>query len=267
MPTPSDVKQHIQSRYSEIATLPAANSCCGPVSSCCGTTYTIMSDDYTQVSGYVPDADLGLGCGLPTEHAGIEPGMTVLDLGSGAGNDVFVAASIVGSEGHVIGVDMTPAMHERATWNKEKLGLTQVEFRLGEIENLPVDPDSIDVVISNCVLNLVPDKRRAFSEIARVLRPGGHFCVSDIVVEGDMPPALRQEAELWAGCVAGAERKEDYLALLAEAGFSRITVAKEKEIVIPDSTLQALVTSVPEEERSMRGARLLSVTVTGWKDA
>ncbi len=268
MSSPKDLKTHIQSRYTDIAVLPnSTESCCGPSSSCCGTTYTIMSDDYSAVPGYVPEADLNLGCGLPTAHAGIEAGMTVLDLGSGAGNDVFIAASLVGPTGRVIGVDMTPAMLERANANKEKLGLTHVDFRLGEIESLPVDQADVDVVISNCVLNLVPDKSRAFAEIYRVLRPGGHFCVSDIVVEGEMPASLRQVAELWAGCVAGAERREDYLALITDTGFTQVTVATQKEIVIPESTLQALVSALPEEERHLGGARLLSITVTGVKPA
>ena len=240
------------------------SSCCGPQSTCCGTTYTIMSDDYTGLKGYVPEADLGLGCGLPTEHAGIDTGMTVLDLGSGAGNDAFIAATLTGPEGSVIGVDMTQEMIERANVNKGKLGAKNVDFRLGEIENMPVDTASVDVVISNCVLNLVPGKARAFAEIARVLKPGGHFCVSDIVLEGEIPASLQQIAELYAGCVSGAIQKPDYLGLINEAGFEQVQVVKEKVIDIPEATLQALTAKLPESERTMNGARLLSVTVKGW---
>jgi SAM-dependent methyltransferase len=262
---PEDLKLVVKDRYAEIATtMDSASSCCGPQSTCCGSTYTVMSDDYKGIEGYAPDADLGLGCGLPTEHAGIDTGMTVLDLGSGAGNDAFIAATLTGPEGSVIGVDMTPEMIERANVNKGKLGAKNVDFRLGEIENMPVDTASVDVVISNCVLNLVPEKRRAFAEIARVLKPGAHFCVSDIVLEGEIPASLQQIAELYAGCVSGAIQKPDYLGLISEAGFVDVQVVKEKVIHIPEATLQALTASLPEHERSMLGARLLSITVKGW---
>lgn len=262
---PEELKLIVKDRYADIAkSSESATSCCGPASTCCGTTYTVMSDDYSHIEGYVPEADLGLGCGLPTEHAGIESGMTVLDLGSGAGNDVFIAAAITGETGRVIGLDMTQEMIDRAEANKARRGLTHVEFRLGEIENMPVEADSIDVVISNCVLNLVPDKRRAFAEIARVLRPGGHFCVSDIVMEGEIPAALRQVAELYAGCVSGAEQRSVYLGMITDAGFENIQVVKEKDIVIPEDTLRSLTASLPEEERTMNNARLVSVTVKGW---
>lgn len=267
-PKPEDLKLVVRDRYADIAkTAEAATSCCGPQSTCCGTTYTIMSDDYTHMEGYVPEADLGLGCGLPTEHAGIAPGMTVLDLGSGAGNDVFIAAKLTGADGRVIGIDMTPEMIARAEANKAKLGAGNVEFRLGEIEHMPVDDASVDVVISNCVLNLVPDKRRAFAEMARVLRPGGHFCVSDIVLEGEIPAALKQVAELYAGCVSGAEQKTAYLGMIGEAGFAGVRIAKEKLIEIPVETLRDLTTDLAEHERSMNDARLLSITVIGTKPA
>lgn len=267
-PNPEDLKLVVRDRYADIArSAESATSCCGPASTCCGTTYTIMSDDYSQMEGYVPEADLGLGCGLPTEHAGIEPGMTVLDLGSGAGNDVFIAAKLTGASGHVIGIDMTREMIERAEANKAKLGAGNVEFRFGEIEQMPVDDASVDVVISNCVLNLVPDKRRAFAEMARVLRPGGHFCVSDIVLEGEIPAALKQVAELYAGCVSGAEQKTAYLGMIGEAGFAGVRIAKEKLIEIPVETLRDLTTDLAEHERSMNDARLLSITVIGTKPA
>jgi arsenite methyltransferase len=267
-PNPEDLKLVVRDRYADIAkTAEAATSCCGPQSTCCGTTYTIMSDDYSQMEGYVPEADLGLGCGLPTEHAGIEPGMTVLDLGSGAGNDVFIAAKLTGADGHVIGIDMTREMIDRAEANKAKLGVGNVEFRFGEIEQMPVDDATVDVVISNCVLNLVPDKQRAFAEMARVLRPGGHFCVSDIVLEGEIPAALKQVAELYAGCVSGAEQKTAYLGMIGEAGFSDVRIAKEKLIEIPVETLRELTTDLAEHERTMNDARLLSITVIGTKPA
>ncbi|MBL0173670.1 MAG: arsenite methyltransferase [Ignavibacteria bacterium] len=262
---PEELKLVVKDRYAEIAaSMDSAASCCGPQSTCCGDTYTVMSDDYSGLKGYAPEADLGLGCGLPTEHAGIEKGMTVLDLGSGAGNDVFIAATLTGPEGTVIGVDMTPEMIERANVNKRKLGMAHVDFRFGEIESMPVESDSVDVVISNCVLNLVPGKRQAFAEIARVLKPGGHFCVSDIVLEGEIPASLQQVAELYAGCVSGAIQKPEYLGLISGAGFENVQVVKEKVIDIPDATLQALTASLPESERTMNNARLLSVTVKGW---
>lgn len=267
-PNPEDLKLVVRDRYADIAlSAESATSCCGPASTCCGTTYTIMSDDYSQMEGYVPEADLGLGCGLPTEHAGIEPGMTVLDLGSGAGNDVFIAAKLTGADGHVIGIDMTREMIERAEANKAKLGVANVEFRFGEIEQMPVDDASVDVIISNCVLNLVPDKQRAFAEMARVLRPGGHFCVSDIVLEGEIPAALKQVAELYAGCVSGAEQKTSYLGMIGEAGFADVRIAKEKLIEIPEETLRGLTSDLPESDRTMNDARLVSITVVGTKPA
>ena len=170
----------------------------------------MIGDAYRSVEGYVAEADLGLGCGVPTEHAGIRPGDTVLDLGAGAGVDAFVARRLVGEEGKVYGVDMTPDMVAKARANAEKLGYRNVEFRLGEIERLPFERDMIDVVISNCVLNLVPEKARAFAEIHRVLRPGAHFCVSDIVASAPLPEGMRNAAALYVGCVAGAEPEADY---------------------------------------------------------
>ena len=267
MDTPEKRKQIVKDKYTIIAEQPMdanASSCCG-ATSCCDGTYTIMSDDYTGRDGYAPEADLGLGCGIPTDHAGIRDGMTVLDLGSGAGNDVFIAAREVGAGGRVIGVDMTEAMIAKADENKGKLGIANVDFRLGEIEALPVDDDSVDVVISNCVLNLVPDKARAFAEIHRVLRPGGSFTVSDIVVDGDMPDHLRDVATMYAGCVSGAEKREEYLGHIRAAGFGEVTIPKEKAIVIPDSVLQAELAHLPAEQRTMGTARLVSVTVRAIK--
>jgi SAM-dependent methyltransferase len=214
------------------------------------------------VAGYVPEADLGLGCGIPTDIARINPGDTVLDLGSGAGNDVFVARQIVGERGRVIGVDMTEEMVTRAKQNLRKLRYDNIEFRLGEIENLPVAAHSVDVVISNCVLNLVPDKEKAFREIARVLKPGGHFSISDIVLQGELPRPVLDAAELYAACVSGAMQKSAYLDIITAAGFVNVTVEREREIELTDSVLQKYLT-VDElaRYRASRG-RVLSITVT-----
>ena len=212
-------------------------SCCG-AGGCSTEVYNIMSDDYTELQGYNPDADLGLGCGLPTQYARIKPGDTVIDLGSGAGNDCFVARSETGPGGKVIGVDFTPAMIEKARANADKLGFNNVEFRQGDIEHLPITANVADVVVSNCVLNLVPNKERVFREIFRVLKPGGHFSISDVVLSGELPAELRHDAEMYAGCVAGAIQKDDYLRFVRDAGFANITVQKEKPIIIPDDILQ-----------------------------
>lgn len=213
------IKNAVQTYYGEIAL--QGNSCCSTTSNCCDT-----NSDLIQVAenGFINEADLGLGCGLPTQYAGLKPGETVLDLGSGAGVDVFRAANAVGSDGYVIGVDMTPEMITRARANAAKGEYTNVEFRLGDIENLPVDDNSVDVVISNCVINLVPDKMRVFNEIHRVLKPGGRFSVSDIVTQGDIPDSIRQDMKMWAGCVSGALDRDIYLGLVEEAGFSSIQV-------------------------------------------
>ena len=209
--------------------------------SCCGIgtpgTYTIMSDSYAHLKGYNSDADLGLGCGLPTEFAHIKEGDTVLDLGSGAGNDCFVARAEAGATGKIIGVDFTPQMIDLARRNAEKRGFNNVEFRQGDIENLPIGDDSVDVIVSNCVLNLVPDKELAFGEMMRVLKNTGHFSISDVVLKGELPDALKQSAELYAGCVSGAIQMNDYLDLIKEIGFKNIVIQKQKPIFIPDHIL------------------------------
>lgn len=261
---PEKTRELVREKYGEIAR--SGSSCCGEARSCCGetTAATInreVREDYADIDGYVPEADLGLGCGVPTKYAGIEPGMTVLDLGSGAGNDVFVARRIVGETGRVIGVDFTPAMIAKAHKNLEAIGYTNVEFRLGGIEELPIEDDSIDVVISNCVLNLVPDKKKAFAEIRRVLRPGGHFCVSDIVIDGVLPDAIRSAAEFYVGCVGGALKKSEYLDCITSAGFVDLTTPVEREIAIPEMDLS----DVMEEDaiRAYRdsGTRVVSLSV------
>jgi len=231
------IKQEVQSHYAAIARQEQARpeergNGCGCGSGCCSTESSNVVElvDYGILQGdMVKEADLGLGCGLPTQHAGLQPGETVLDLGSGAGIDVFIAAKAVGPSGRVIGVDMTPEMLERARLNAARSSFRNVEFRQGEIEALPVEDSSVDVVLSNCVINLVPDKRRAFAEIHRVLKPGGRFSISDMVTYGDVPAEMRQDMELWAGCIAGAVNRQEYLDLIAAAGFSEITIHSSTE--------------------------------------
>ena len=185
----------------------------------------------------VADADLALGCGLPTEFAQIKPGDTVVDLGSGAGNDCFVARSIVGETGKVIGIDMTEAMIEKAKSNATKLGFKNVEFRLGDIDNMPIKDNTADVVVSNCVMNLVPNKQKAFAETFRIIKQGGHFSISDIVLQGELPDDLRKEATLYAGCISGAVQKEEYLRIIKEVGFTNIIIQKHRKIDIPNEIL------------------------------
>ena len=240
MKTDKELKDLVKQKYSEIA-LQDQNenkaSCCGS-GGCSTEVYNIMSDSYESIEGYNPDADLGLGCGLPTAFALIKEGDTVLDLGSGAGNDCFVARAQTGEKGKVIGVDFTPIMVEKARENAEKRGFNNVEFRLGDIEKLPLTSNVVDVVVSNCVLNLVPNKKEVFQEILRVLKPGGHFSISDVVLVGDLPAELAQQAEMYAGCVSGAIQKETYLNLIAESGFTDIKIQKEKSILLPDDILK-----------------------------
>lgn len=237
MKSADEIKEVVRTKYAEIAgqdRITNAQSCCGVGT---GGTYTIMSESYEALEGYNPDADLGLGCGLPTQFARIEPGDTVLDLGSGAGNDCFVARAETGATGKVIGVDFTPAMIKLARENAEKRGFNNVEFRQGDIEDLPLSDHSVDVVVSNCVLNLVPDKTKVFSEIMRVLKPGAHFSISDVVLAGELPDKLRQAAEMYAGCVSGALQMDEYLDIIRQTGFQNMVVQKKKPILIPDAIL------------------------------
>ena len=239
MQTDNELKALVKEKYSEIAEQSRtqnASSCCG-AGGCSEEVYNLMADDYTKLKGYNPDADLGLGCGLPTEFAKIQKGNTVIDLGSGAGNDCFVARAFTGETGKVIGIDFTEKMIEKARMNAEKLGYHNVEFRFGDIEKIPVSANVADVVVSNCVLNLVPNKFNVLKEIYRVLKPGGHFSISDIVLEGELPAQLKQAAEMYAGCVSGAIQKQVYLELITANGFTNITVQKEKVITIPDDIL------------------------------
>ncbi|MBS4029475.1 MAG: arsenite methyltransferase [Ignavibacteriales bacterium] len=246
-----DIKETIKQRYGAIATTDEIpSSCC---SSSCGESpllNIVMAEDYHKedVAG-VEIANLNLGCGTPTDYADLREGMTVLDLGSGAGIDVFIASKYVGATGNVIGVDMTEAMIARAKKNAIQLGIPNVDFRFGEIEQMPVDSNSVDRIISNCVLNLVPNKQRAFSEMYRVLKPGGAFAVSDIVVTGSMPENVQRDAELWAGCIAGAIKKEEYLSLLRETGFRNVSVLKEKKYAEVSSNEYALLSITVKGEK------------------
>lgn len=281
MENEKDIKQMVKEKYGEIARLSEKNKpsgcCCGTndlkiiSSSCCSSEnsdagYSVFSDDYSKMDGYVAEADLQLGCGLPTELAAIKPGDTVLDLGSGAGNDVFVARSITGEKGRVLGLDMTPDMIEKAERNKSKLGYKNVEFYLGEIESMPLEDSLADVVISNCVLNLVPDKNKAFNEIFRVLKSGGHFCISDIVIKGELPGTLKESAAMYAGCVAGALSEDEYLAIIKASGFKNVEVKKSKTIQIPGEILSNYLS--PEDVQKFRNGSvgIFSITVTGYKD-
>ena len=238
--TPDQIKQSVKEKYTEISNQSESSSCCGP-SGCCSpesnVDYSVFSDDYSQLEGYNPEADLKLGCGLPTEYAKIKEGDSVVDLGSGAGNDAFIARQVVGETGKVIGIDMTEAMIQRATLNAIKLGYENVDFILGDIEAMPLNNDIADVVVSNCVLNLVPDKEKAFSETYRILKSGGHFSISDVVISGDLPDEIKEDAEMYAGCVAGAIEKDKYLNIVENSGFENITIQKLKEIQLPDDML------------------------------
>lgn len=251
-------------KYGDIAA--GSGSCCGPGGGCGSSPELVdFSEGYSGLDGYRKEADLGLGCGLPTEYAGIEAGQTVLDLGCGAGNDVFVARSLVGPAGRVIGVDMVPGMIERARENAARLEATNVEFLEGEIEALPVADESIDVVVSNCVLNLVPDKATAFAETYRVLKPGGQFCISDIVLEGKLPSGLAEGAALYAGCVSGALPRGEYLALIDRAGFRDVVVRAQRRLDLPDEVLAAHLDTAAIAAFRASGVGIFSATVVGWK--
>lgn len=265
MSSGKDIKEMVKSKYGKIAVESTGNCGC----SCCNgdskLDYAIVGDEYNALDGYIPDADLGLGCGLPTQYADITEGDTVIDLGSGAGNDVFIARRLVGERGRVIGIDMTEEMIQKAEKNNEKLGFTNVEFRLGEIENLPISDGVGDVVVSNCVINLVPNKEKAFNEIHRVLKPGGHFCISDIVLRGILPEALRKSAEMYAGCVAGALQQDEYLGCIKKAGFSNVEIKSSKTIQIPDSVLEVYLKGDEIAMFKKSNVGIISITVVGYR--
>ncbi len=259
-----ELKNIVKEKYSEIALQSKhenETSCCGSGGCCSDVDYSIFSESYTHLQGYNPDADLGLGCGIPTEFAQIREGDTVIDLGSGAGNDCFVARSLVGASGKVIGIDFTEAMIEKARGNALKLGYNNVEFRLGDIEKMPVTANKADVIISNCVLNLVPDKVKAFSGIFRVLKPGGHISVSDVVLKGELPENFLQAAEMYAGCVSGAIQMNDYLEIMKNCGLENILVQKDKIISIPDEILLNYLNPDELESFKASGTGIFSITV------
>jgi ubiquinone/menaquinone biosynthesis C-methylase UbiE len=268
-----EIKQAVRERYASAAL--TKSSCCGPRT--CGNSGTdvggpdlvldMVGGAYQAIEGYLPEADLGLGCGLPTRYAGIKGGDVVLDLGSGAGVDAFIARRIVGEQGQVIGVDMTPEMVALARENAAKLGYGNVEFRLGEIEHLPVETGTVDVVVSNCVLNLVPNKARAFAEILRVLRPAAHFCVSDIVATGELPEPIRHAAALYVGCIAGALARGHYLRLIEQTGFENVEVAETKPIELPDDVLHRHMDESQIAAFRRSGVSLQSITVRARKPA
>lgn len=267
----SQIKELVKEKYSSIANqnkTQNAASCCGATSACCSDdVYNIMADDYSKLEGYNPNADLGLGCGLPTEFANIKEGDTVIDLGSGAGNDAFIARKIVGEKGRVLGIDFTEAMIKKARVNAEKLNFNNVEFRLGDIDDMAVTSNFANVIVSNCVLNLVPNKYKVISEIYRVLRPGGHFSISDIVLEGNLPDKWKEVAELYAGCVSGAVQKQVYLEMIKEAGFQNIVVQKDKTIHIPDDILANYLNAEEISAYKNGNTRITSITVYAEKPA
>jgi len=263
METAEKLKDIVKQKYGQIALQDKEDnqaSCCG-AGGCSTEVYNIMSDDYSNLEGYNPDADLGLGCGLPTQFAKIQPGNTVIDLGSGAGNDCFIARAETGENGKVIGIDFTPAMLEKAKYNAEKRGFNNVEFRQGDIENMPVSDNTGDVIVSNCVLNLVPNKDGVFKDMLRVLKPGGHFSISDIVLIGALPEAFRKDAEMYAGCVSGAIQKDEYLDLIKTNGFEKITVQKQKPIILPDDILKKYLNDEELSEFKTGKTGIFSVTV------
>ncbi len=267
MQTENELKEIVRLKYSEIALQDKEtnmSSCCG-AGGCSTEVYNIMSEDYSTLNGYNADADLGLGCGLPTQFAKIKKGDVVIDLGSGAGNDCFIARHETGETGKVIGIDFTDAMIEKARINAEKRGFNNVEFRQGDIEKMPITANAADVVVSNCVLNLVPNKNAVFNEIFRVLKPGGHFCISDVVLMGALPNALKKDAEMYAGCVAGAIQKEVYLELIHANGFKNVVVQKEKAIFIPDDILINYLSAEEIQAYRIGQTGIFSITVFAQK--
>jgi ubiquinone/menaquinone biosynthesis C-methylase UbiE len=265
-----DLKLVVKEKYSEIANQTKQqneSSCCG-ASGCCSTVdYAVFSESYNNLEGYNPDADLGLGCGIPTQFAGIKKGDHVLDLGSGAGNDCFVARAIVGETGKVTGLDFTDAMLIKADENNNKLGFTNVDFVKGDIEDIPLPDDSYNVVVSNCVLNLVPDKNKAFMEIIRVLKPEGHFCVSDVVIKGNLPEKLRKDAEMYAGCVSGAIDIQEYLGIINRQGFKNVTIHTQKEVTLPDEVMAKYLTQEEITRFKTNETGIFSITVSGYKQS
>jgi arsenite methyltransferase len=274
----TNIKKHVRDRYARAAR--TGSSCCGSVSSpCCGGQMDVSQGQASRLVGYSPeelaavpeDANLGLGCGNPTALAGLKPDETVLDLGSGAGIDCFLSARKVGPAGRVIGVDMTPEMIDRARENARKNGFANVEFRLGEIENLPVADNTVDVILSNCVINLSTDKPRVFREAFRVLRPGGRLMVSDLALKRPLPKEIRTSVEAYVACIAGAMVKDDYLGAIREAGFKDVEVVSEKtfpaELVLEDSLAPKVAKTLKLSRKALEEhiSSVLSLNVTATK--
>jgi len=258
----NQLKENVKEKYAAIAN--GTETCCID-SGCCNGGYSVMAENYETVEGYEKDADLNLGCGLPTEHANIKAGNIVLDLGSGAGNDCFIARNIVGDKGFVYGLDFTDEMNTLARKNQQKLGYTNMEFIKGDIEAMPFENEKVDIIVSNCVMNLVPNKQKAYNEVYRVLKPGGHFCISDIVYTGEMPNDFLKQAELYAGCVTGASEKQTYLQTIEQAGFKEIQIKKERLIDLPDEILNQYLTEnqLKDYKKNIQG--LFSITVYAHK--
>lgn len=259
-----EIKKIVKEKYSQIAMAPKQTS------GCCGTSapavdYSVFSEDYRRTKGYMKEADLGLGCGLPVAFAGIKPTDTVVDLGSGAGNDCFVARAETGEKGKVIGLDFSEEMIEKAMSNARKMNYENVEFILGDIEDIPLPGNTADVVVSNCVLNLVPDKQKAFSEIFRILKPGGHFSISDVVVVGQLPEEAKRAAELYSGCVTGAIDKNEYLNIVLSAGFTGVEIQKERQVDIPDAVLREYLDEVTYNDFRNKVSGIFSINIFGVK--
>jgi len=268
------IKKIVRKRYGKVAK--TSGSCCASNISCCSAP---SNEQMSKMIGYseeemnaVPEgANLGLGCGNPTALASLKEGERVLDLGSGAGFDCFLAAKKVGKKGKVIGVDMTPEMLDKARTNAKKGKYTNVEFRLGEIENLPVADNSVDVVISNCVINLAPNKKRVFEEAFRVLAPNGRLMVSDIVLLKELPESVQKNVEAYAGCISGAEIKDKYLDLIQKAGFKKVKVVEEKtyplEYIISEDILKENIDKLgmTKDELKATASSVVSVKVSAFK--
>lgn len=269
------VKRIVKEGYANIAR--NKTKCCAPIDVCCGNSTS--PSEISKTIGYTKDqldsvpneSNLGLGCGNPTAIASLKQGENVLDLGSGAGFDCFLAANKVGEKGNVIGVDMTPEMVEKANLNAKNHGYSNVEFRLGEIENLPVESNSIDVVISNCVINLSPDKREVFKGAFRVLKPEGRLVISDIVLLKELPLYIKESVEAYVGCISGAILKDDYIKLINDAGFQDIVISNETsfsiDLMINDPTAQSIIkdNNISEEELRNVGSYFVSIKLIAVK--
>ena len=272
-----DIKKVVREGYGKIAE--NKTSCCSPMSPCCGNSNLKIITDVSKSVGYVDDdlasvpegANLGLGCGNPVAMASLKKGEIVLDLGSGAGVDCFLAAKRVGETGHVIGVDMTPEMLKRARENAKKGNYKNVEFRLGEIENLPVEDNYVDAIISNCVVNLSPDKESVFKEAFRVLKPGGRLMVSDIVLLKKLPDSVKKSISAYIGCLAGAAMKEDYLGAIRAAGFTDVKVISASpypvELAASNPAAKDIMDSndVSEKDFAEMVRAIVSIKVQGMK--